>query len=169
MLHIGAKWRIFVVSFSAPTFIKAVQNPTVAGGFSQVSVAQMPFWKRLEFVCRCKLRWYKVKNCQHQLLHSKVRFKTIIYPRSVELKWCYCVTAKQWLCGLFAWCNLPFPAFQKSFGHLPLSVHADFLGGVVCIVHGYTTKYKTRNPILDQNQHNADAILNEIKLQVFKI
>lgn len=38
---------------------------------------------------------------------------------------------------------MPFPAHQKSLGHLSLSIQASFLGGVVGLVHGYTEKYIT--------------------------
>lgn len=46
-----------------------------------------------------------------------------------------------------AGCNLPFPASQKSLGHLSFSVYTDLLGGVIWLDHGHTGKKNTKQEI----------------------
>lgn len=67
-----------------------------------------------------------------------------------------------------AGCNLPFPASQKSLGHLSLSVHTDFLSGVIWIVHGNTKKYKTWSQ--NQSQHSwSECYKSAVIKVVFKL
>lgn len=63
-----------------------------------------------------------------------------------------------------AGCNLPFPASQKSLGHLSFSVYTDLLGGVIWLDHGHTGK-----KIQSKKSESKSTQKMRINQQIFKV